>query len=217
MRFKKYIVTGLSILSISGLLIGCSSKDVLINTQIQNSLQAQVENILGDCDVNFGDSKVCGFDFKDTDNRYQEELFVNIVLKDKSLTRVPKKELEKSIQSKIHKPIHSLYEKYMNKRNSILVIQVKDINNRLIMYYPFDNTTDYYQIVSMCPLCNPDTTENVEIRGGYVYCDLCGNTCSQFEATKTNLPSGEEVIVCPTCLDSINNGDYDNIDMYNAN
>lgn len=241
MKFKKYITIGLSIVAISFMMVGCSSDDVKVNKEIQSVLETKIEESIGDCDIKFGDSSVCGFEFNN--DKYDEVLFVNITLKDKSLESLSKEELKKHGRklsySTLHKPVHILYDKYMSKDTSILFIQVEDSSGRLVTCESIDNSISSYPSRD-CVICNElsnsskednkkvieknvhssqvntQDNEEIEIRGGYGYCDLCNESYSHFELTDTNL-NGQEVTVCPDCLDSINSGAYNNIDMNNAN
>ena len=221
MKFKKYITLGVTLLSITSTLVGCSSKDVKVNKEIQGALESKIEESIGECKVEFGDSNVCGYEFKGYDN-YDEVLFVNITLKDRSLGSLSKDELKKYGRnlyfSKLHKPIHILYDKYMSNKNSYLYVQVEDSKDRVVTADGIDNTYSTYYKSNECPVCNlSQENEVVEPRGGFGYCSLCNEGYSQEDLTSTHLSSGEKVIVCPNCLDDINSGIYDNVDLENAN
>ena len=56
MRFKKYITLGATLLSITSMLVGCSSKDGKVNKEIQGVLESKREESVGECKVEFGDS-----------------------------------------------------------------------------------------------------------------------------------------------------------------
>ena len=306
MRFKKYITLGAALLSITSMLAGCSSKDVKVNKEIQGVLESKIEESVGECKVEFGDSEVCNYEFKN-DGRYQEVLFINITLKDKSLDSLSKDELEKYgrelLFKGLHKQIHVLYDKYMSSKNSYLQVNLETSKGQFITCDSLDSTLDLYVKSEDCPICylcnneetQEDTTQEKEetqeekvnsnfyisdVDGCYHCkkcdtipskaeykentCDTCnGNTtneeemgqcydCGEFKPVSEmtfngrsyhcgcrpegydtegycNLCNeytnslrratleGSQLNVCPSCLDSINSGSYDNIDMENAN
>ena len=312
MRFKKYITLGATLLSITSMLVGCSSKDVKVNKEIQGVLESKIEESVGECKVEFGDSEVCNYEFKN-DGRYQEVLFINITLKDKSLDSLSKDELEKYgrelLFKGLHKQIHVLYDKYMSSKNSYLQVNLETSKGQFITCDSLDSTLDLYVKSEDCPICSnaeaqEEVNSNVEAQkdntqekediqekvnsnfyisnnDGCYHCKKCdtipskaeyhenicdtcnGNTtneeemgqcydCGEFKPVsemtfngrsyhcgcrpegydtegycslcneytnslrRTTL-EGSQLDVCPSCLDSINNGDYDDIDMYNAN
>lgn len=313
MRFKKYITLGATLLSITSMLVGCSSKDVKVNKEIQGVLESKIEESVGECKVEFGDSEVCGYEFKN-DGRYQEVLFINVTLKDKSLDSLSKDELKKYgrnlYSSKLHEPIHILYDKYMSNKDSYLYILVEDSKDRVVTCDYIDNTQSMYYKSNECPICNisqdsveaqekeetqkDNTQEKEETQeekvnsnfyisdvDGCYHCKKCDtipskaeyheNTCDTCNGNTTNEEEmgqcydcgefkpvsemtfndrsyhcgcrpegydtegycnlcneytnslrratleGSQLNVCPNCLDSINSGSYDNIDMENAN
>ena len=211
MRFKKYITLGATLLSITSMLVGCSSKDVKVNKEIQGVLESKIEESIGECKVEFGDSEVCNYEFKN-DGRYQEVLFINITLKDKSLDSLSKDELEKYgrelLFKGLHKQIHVLYDKYMSSKDSYLQVNLETSKGQFITCDSLDSTLDLYVKSEDCPICRP---EGYDTEG---YCSLCNEYTNSLRRATLD---GSQLNVCPSCLDSINSGSYDNIDMENAN
>ena len=211
MRFKKYITLGVTLLSITSTLVGCSSKDVKVNKEIQGVLESKIEESIGECKVEFGDSEVCDYEFKN-DDRYQEVLFINITLKDKSLDSLSKDELEKYgrelLFKGLHKQIHVLYDKYMSSKDSYLQVNLETSKGQLITCDSLDSSLDSYLKSEDCPICRP---EGYDTEG---YCNLCNEYTNSLRRATLD---GSQLNVCPSCLDSINSGSYDNIDMENAN
>ena len=268
MRFKKYITLGAALLSITSMLVGCSSKDVKVNKEIQGVLESKIEESVGECKVEFGDSEVCDYEFKN-DGRYQEVLFINITLKDKSLDSLSKDELEKYgrelLFKGLHKQIHVLYDKYMSSKDSYLYVNLETSKGQFITCDSLENTLDSYVKSEDCPICylcnnveaqekeetqkdntqeNTCNTSNEEMAQCYDcgefkpvsemtfngrsyhcgcrpegyntegYCNLCNEYTNSLRRATLD---GSQLNVCPSCLDSINSGSYDNIDMENAN
>ena len=295
MRFKKYITLGAALLSITSMLVGCSSKDVKVNKEIQGVLESKIEEYVGECKVEFGDSEVCDYEFKN-DGRYQEVLFINITLKDKSLDSLSKDELEKYgrelLFKGLHKQIHVLYDKYMSSKDSYLYVNLETSKGQFITCDSLENTLDSYVKSEDCPicyLCNNEETQEEKVNSNFYISDVDGcyhckkcdtipskaeyheNTCDTCNGNTTNEEEmgqcydcgefkpvsemtfngrsyhcgcrpegydtegycnlcneytnslrratleGSQLNVCPSCLDSINSGSYDNIDMENAN
>ena len=310
MKFKKYITLGVTLLSITSMLVGCSSKDVKVNKEIQGVLESKIEESVGECKVEFGDSEVCNYEFKN-DGRYQEVLFINITLKDKSLDSLSKDELEKYgrelLFKGLHKQIHVLYDKYMSSKDSYLYVNLETSKGQFITCDSLENTLDSYVKSEDCPICylcntaetqeevnnntetQEDSTQEERVNSNFYIsdvdgcyhckkcdtipskaeyhentCDTCNNStsneeemgqcydCGEFKPVSEmtfngrsyhcgcrpegydtegycNLCNeytnslrratleGSQLNVCPSCLDSINSGSYDNIDMENAN
>ena len=168
MRFKKYITLGAALLSITSMLVGCSSKDVKVNKEIQGVLESKIEESVGECKVEFGDSEVCGYEFKNND-RYQEVLFINITLKDKNLDSLSKDELGKYgrelLFKGLHKQIHVLYDKYMSSKDSYLYVNLETSKGQFITCDSLENTLDSYVKSEDCPICylcnNEETQEDI--------------------------------------------------------
>ena len=312
MRFKKYITLGATLLSIASMLVGCSSKEVKVNKEIQGVLESKIEESIGECKVEFGDSEVCNYEFKN-DGRYQEVLFINITLKDKSLDSLSKDELEKYgrelLFKGLHKQIHVLYDKYMSSKDSYLYVNLETSKGQFITCDSLENTLDSYVKSEDCPICylcnnaeaQEEVNSNVEVQedstreqqeeqkvnnnfyiaqDGCYHCKKCDtipskaeyheNTCETCSGSASNEEMGQcydcgefkpvsemtfngrsyhcgcrpegydtegycnlcneytnslrratlegsQLNVCPSCLDSINSGSYDKIDMENAN
>ena len=198
MRFKKYITLGATLLSITSMLVGCSSKDVKVNKEIQGVLESKIEESVGECKVEFGDSEVCGYEFKN-DGRYQEVLFINITLKDKSLDSLSKDELEKYgrelLFKGLHKQIHVLYDKYMSSKDSYLQVNLETSKGQFITCDSLENTLDSYVKSEDCPICylcsnaeaQEDTTQEKVNSNFYIgqegryHCKECGSIPSKEE------------------------------------
>lgn len=196
MKLKKYITLVLTAIAVSSLLIGCSSREdkeykdaERIVDEITPKLNENIEKEIKQRAKEYNKGDYTNFKEGQCEMCGSSSLVTSVHPKGKATKVCPNCLGELS---------------GMDIKQSTKEENKQDIEQKVQ-----DSQTDNTQETTQ-------DTEEIEPRGGFGYCSLCNESYPQYELTTTNL-NGEKVTVCPNCLEDINSGMYDNVDMNNAN